>query len=195
MEQMKKVEDRRIRKTKKQIRFGLAKALEVKDVNSITVKELVEAADINRSTFYLHYNNVHALMDDVENEVLKDIKEIFSAYPIFEHIGSSRLIKDIFKYIYDNQEIIKALLGPNGRPEFKERLSRLIYEQCLLSASKDSGINLPKDFELAFSFYLTGCVGIIRKWLDPAYPSDSVEHVSEVASRLILTPMTEFAVN
>ena len=47
--------DRRIRKTKAQLRAGLAKLMKEKNINEITVRELVDEADINRSTFYLHY--------------------------------------------------------------------------------------------------------------------------------------------
>ena len=44
--------DRRVRKTKKLLRQGLAKLMENKSINEITVKELVDEVDINRSTFY-----------------------------------------------------------------------------------------------------------------------------------------------
>ena len=47
--------DRRVRKTKAQLRAGLARLMQKKSIKEITVKELVEEVDINRSTFYLHY--------------------------------------------------------------------------------------------------------------------------------------------
>ena len=54
--------DRRIRKTKAQLRRGLAKLLKEKTIKEITVKELVEEVDINRSTFYLHYTRFWKLL-------------------------------------------------------------------------------------------------------------------------------------
>ena len=47
--------DRRVRKTKAQLREGLARLMLQKSIKEITVKELVDEVDINRSTFYLHY--------------------------------------------------------------------------------------------------------------------------------------------
>lgn len=52
---MQKKTDRRVRKTKTQLRNGLAMLMKEKSVDEITVKELVDQVDINRSTFYLHY--------------------------------------------------------------------------------------------------------------------------------------------
>ena len=50
--------DRRVRKTRAQLRAGLARLLQKKSIKEITVKELVEEVDINRSTFYLHYTDI-----------------------------------------------------------------------------------------------------------------------------------------
>ena len=47
--------DRRVRKTKKQLRLALMELLAEKSAKSISVRELTERADINRGTFYIHY--------------------------------------------------------------------------------------------------------------------------------------------
>ena len=149
---MEKTEDRRIRKTKKQIRLGLAKMLMVKDYKTITVKELVEAADINRSTFYLHYRNVEVLMQTVEEEVLADVKKIFSSESEFIPIRSTSIIQKLFHYISENQEIVQAFLGPNGQKPFLDDLYQTIlteYHQALKANSVNTNSD---DFELAFSF-------------------------------------------
>ena len=51
--------DRRVRKTKTQLENGLAGLLREKAINEITVTELTERVDINRSTFYLHYRDIY----------------------------------------------------------------------------------------------------------------------------------------
>ena len=52
---MKNSEDRRVRKTKRAMTEALASLLEKKPLNEISVREISEIADINRGTFYLHY--------------------------------------------------------------------------------------------------------------------------------------------
>ena len=62
-------EDRRIKKTKKALRKSLFKLLEEKNISQITVTELALAADINRSTFYIYYDDVYDMMDKIQEEI------------------------------------------------------------------------------------------------------------------------------
>ncbi len=64
------VVDRRIRKTEAQLRSGLARLMQLKGAREITVKELVDEVDINRSTFYLHYTDIYDLLKKTEEELL-----------------------------------------------------------------------------------------------------------------------------
>ena len=58
-------------KTRALIKNTFSKLLmEEKELNKITVSKLVEMADINRSTFYNHYDNIFAIAKDLEDEVL-----------------------------------------------------------------------------------------------------------------------------
>ena len=59
--------DRRVRKTKTQLKAGLARLLKEKGINEITVTELTEQVDINRSTFYLHYRDIYDMMEKIGN--------------------------------------------------------------------------------------------------------------------------------
>ena len=56
-----KVVDRRVRKTKRQLRLALMKLMAEKSVKDISVRELAAIADINRGTFYIHYKDVYDL--------------------------------------------------------------------------------------------------------------------------------------
>ena len=62
--------DRRVRKTKAQLRAGLARLMQKKSIKEITVKELVEEVDINRSTFYLHYTDIYQMLESIEGELI-----------------------------------------------------------------------------------------------------------------------------
>jgi len=55
--------DRRIRKTKAQIKNALTRLLMQKDLKDISVSEIADMADINRGTFYLHYRDVYDLFE------------------------------------------------------------------------------------------------------------------------------------
>ena len=61
--------DRRVRKTKKQLRQALMHLMAEKPSRSISVRELAERADINRGTFYIHYKDVGDLLQRLEDEM------------------------------------------------------------------------------------------------------------------------------
>lgn len=88
--------DRRIRKTKSQLKSGLAQLMMEKSINEISVKELVEKVDINRSTFYLHYSDIYNLLDEVENDMLKEITHIIETHPMGEKDNTFTFMEDIF---------------------------------------------------------------------------------------------------
>ena len=72
--------DRRVRKTKAQLRAGLARLMQKKSIKEITVKELVEEVDINRSTFYLHYTDIYQMLESIEAELMEEITHLVADY-------------------------------------------------------------------------------------------------------------------
>ena len=69
---MKEKEDRRVRKTKRLLREGLAKLMLEKPVKNITVREISELVDINRGTFYLHYKDIYDMVEQIQNEIFEE---------------------------------------------------------------------------------------------------------------------------
>ena len=62
-------EDRRVKRTKKALRDCLFRLLEEKRADEITVKELTELADINRSTFYFYYKDINDMLMCIQEEI------------------------------------------------------------------------------------------------------------------------------
>ncbi|MDN6843038.1 MAG: TetR/AcrR family transcriptional regulator, partial [Staphylococcus equorum] len=61
-------EDRRVRKTKTAIKNAFIQLLEEKDLEKITIQNITQLADVNRGTFYLHYEDKYILLSDMEDE-------------------------------------------------------------------------------------------------------------------------------
>lgn len=59
-------ENRRVRMTKRLMKDALLELLEVKPLEKITVTDVCAAADVNRSSFYAHYQDIHALLRELE---------------------------------------------------------------------------------------------------------------------------------
>ena len=125
--------DRRVRKTKAQLRAGLARLMQKKSIKEITVKELVEEVDINRSTFYLHYTDIYQMLESIEGELMDEISHLIDDYaldPINNKESSYPFIEQIFTILDNNKDICIALLGKNGDMAFVNRIEGLIAKQC-----------------------------------------------------------------
>ena len=68
--------DKRIKKTKKTLKDTLTIMMGEQHFQSITVKDLTEKAQINRGTFYLHYQDVSHMLSVLEEEILIDLIKI-----------------------------------------------------------------------------------------------------------------------
>ena len=66
-------QDRRVRRTKEQLKNALVGLLLEKDINSITVSEVTSIADVNRSTIYLHYRDIFDLYVKLQNEIFTEL--------------------------------------------------------------------------------------------------------------------------
>jgi AcrR family transcriptional regulator len=120
--------DRRVRKTKAQLREGLARLMLQKSIKEITVKELVDEVDINRSTFYLHYTDIYQMLQQIEEDALEEITQVMQNYTIDSNNteGAFYFIVQFFNILDSNKELCLALLGPHGDMAFVERIEKLI---------------------------------------------------------------------
>ena len=65
------MEDKRIAKTKKNLKNAMIAMLGEKDFEHITITELCREAEVSRITFYSHYNDKYALLDEIFDDMLK----------------------------------------------------------------------------------------------------------------------------
>lgn len=63
-------ESRRTRYTRRAMQDALIDLMRERPLGSITIKALCEQADVNRSTFYAHYDSIEELLHDIEDETM-----------------------------------------------------------------------------------------------------------------------------
>ena len=95
--------DRRIRRTKKNVYTALASLLFEKDIRNITVKELCEKADINKSTFYLHFLDIYDCKEKWQSEIYEEILSSVHDLSLEEIVNSpTAYIDSIVTYFNEN---------------------------------------------------------------------------------------------
>lgn len=178
--------DRRIRKTKQQLRRGLTELLKTKSVKDISVRELADLADINRGTFYLHYRDVFDMVDKIEEEMLEDFNHIIDENKLEENnLSPLPVLKDMFAYIADNADMCIVLLGRNGDISFIDRLKKTLRTKCLYQWIRIFDNTSGENFEYFFSFILSGCIGLLTEWLERGM-KESPKDMAQLAEKMIV---------
>ena len=158
-------QDRKTRYTKMVLQDSLIELLKEKPISKITIKELCEKADINRTTFYAHYTDQYDLLRKIEEETLSWVKD--AAIRLIDETEKNEmmsLIEGILQYIVDNSRHLQVLMGEQGDIDFQKQLFTLIYRLCDINLS--SGHNGDTNGkELYAVFVVTGSVGLIQHWL------------------------------
>ena len=70
--------DRRVARTKKNIYMAFFRLVQTKAIDDITVSELARTADIDRKTFYLHYQTVQDVFVEFKQMIYDSLLEILS---------------------------------------------------------------------------------------------------------------------
>lgn len=162
--------DRRIIKTKAAIKKYLAETYSKNPNAKMNISVLCEAININRSTFYLHYNNIYSVIEEFEMEIINGIKSIC----IENSKNIESLIEKLCAYIKDNNDVVKTLLYV-AQTHFLNLMIRECYELASNSYKiKDLNPGVTKDYVI--TFVITGSFGIFKKWIFENYSTK----VSEV---------------
>ncbi|MCX7884205.1 MAG: TetR/AcrR family transcriptional regulator C-terminal domain-containing protein [Caloramator sp.] len=176
-------DDRRVKYTKMVLKESFIKLLSKKDISKITIKEICEDADINRATFYAHYSDQYDLMRKIENELLENISSYITEFAKkSNNFNDVELIEKIFEYIKENAQLCKLLLSKKGDLDFQKRVMMLVYDKNLIDLTNE-GIFSREYADYIYSYTITGCVGIIQKWLEDGMDK-STRFMAEMIIRL-----------
>lgn len=188
---MEKKVDRRVIKTRRQLKKGLAALMKEKSVNQITVKELVEEVDINRSTFYLHFKDIQDLLREIEENMEAQIKRAIEEHPIVSgNENAFYFIEDMFRVLDEEREISKALIGPNGDMGFIHLIERIIKENSRGTLEKMFP-GKKEDLKYFYAFCLSGCLGLVKVWLNEG-EEKSPEEMAQMTFNMIANAKDAF---
>lgn len=122
-----------MKNTKKQIQNQLLELLTIQDIHTIKVTQLTDALEISRSTFYLYYDSVFSVLQDIEDtffEGLQSIAVMFWSYPPNSHYlrEPHPIILRAMQYLQSHLEITRILWGPYGDQSFRIRCRKMIKQ-------------------------------------------------------------------
>lgn len=181
--------NRRVQFTKNALREAMIELITEKPLTSITVKDVCARADINRSTFYLHYKDVDSLLVEVEDYAIDYINLRFSspehAFDEFatflNHLKATpRMCKLFF-----------ALGGERGDPRFNRRLQELTYKAFERGWNEHVPVaNSDNEKTLVYSYILPGIISVFYAWLTDKMPGMSAEQLVFLLQKLVFQGVT-----
>lgn len=144
-------------------------------VAKISVRELCDRAELNRSTFYAHYNEPNDLLMEIETELLDATEEHLKKIGEENDAGAHKYILSFLQYIKQNDKQFRTLLIDSADPEFRSRF----MQQSIIQFVENLRIELPKELEqYIFSYILNGSTGIIIQWIRSDYAVNENEIVN-----------------
>ena len=122
-------QERRVRRTRAMILAGFIQLMQQKPVKDISVRELADLVDINRSTFYLHYTDIYDLLEQTENGLMDQFLAIIDKNHTSLTLQEfSDKLEQFFAILAENQPLCRALMSPNGDIAFVRKLEKLIVD-------------------------------------------------------------------
>ena len=171
-----KLENRRVRMTKRLLKDALLELMQKQDLANISVTAICEAADVNRSTFYNYYKDPAALLREAEQDFLDRIP---TPPDVMDRQNQDALLAataEFFDFIQDNKRTIRTLFSGSSGSGFAERLvdHLLCNGYVYVDESTDE---LTDRFKCLYIAY--GAAGMLREWVS-ADSSVSSEKLAEM---------------
>lgn len=177
--------DRRVLRTKKNIRQTFLQLLSEKSLTQLTVKELSEQADINRKTFYMYYSNIEEILSELEDELVQKLvlvfekelfeRETFDSYSFFENLNLA---------IQGDIELYRTLNHSDLLPHLilraKNALIDVFFRKYNIPADSDS-----ERYILYAEYAASGILSMYTKWFSNDFHM-SLEELTKTAAEITL---------
>ena len=168
MEELYFKKDQRIVRTQKAIITAFYELLASKNIADISVKEICDKADVNRGTFYTHFEDKYHLLDYCIYELMKDVdveitkasndKNIIDYYEeVFEHVVTFFIEqKTVAKSILTQSS---ALILDDVRKHLTTNAEKKIRESIA------SGVKYTVPVEFLTQYFVGGVISSVKAWI------------------------------
>lgn len=166
--------------------------LKEKELDKITVSDIIKKAGIVRSTFYNHYENIPALVTAIED---KTIHDIFSLMETFHPKNDRDMCKSYFlticNYTMTNPFLTNLLRSPRGDTFFEKAIT--MFHRYVTSVTEN---NAPSQHSREEFSYMIACtigstIGVLHKWTRENFQVPA-EVVADILTQAFITGMLPF---
>jgi len=180
-------ENLRVVITKKMLKEALLRILETKDINAVKINELCLEAEVNRATFYRHYETPYDILAEIEEDM---IHEMFT----FNFTSDTDVLcelKNACRYIYENKKIVKILFRCHTDVSMQRKMND-IYRHVLNAKERSIKYSAIDDDTAKIIAALVGggCYCMLRQWIMDDIPK-APDEIAEIVFRIMRRPSQE----
>jgi AcrR family transcriptional regulator len=175
-----KIEDKRAQLSQRMIYQALVEIIERKNFGNISVTEVVEKADVARSTFYRNFDNLHDVLQMAADQSFEGLYEYVIDY--YENRVDKEgmvinFIKPFLEYWYEDSEVIELLIKSRSFDLLLQTLAKTIEKLLDLFEPKKGVITEYKNYYLAIRTSLA--ISILIEWIrnDKNIPPDDLAEI------------------
>jgi len=181
--------DRRVQKTRKLLQNALVELILEKGFESVRIQDILDRANVGRSTFYFHFQDkrelLHSCFEELHNTLEQHAARVSSGEMNLEDIHPEFSLK-LFQFVERNRTLFKALLGKQDALTFADDfLFSYIKEpfRMRMAHHKLTSIALPHD--LVTHYFAYAFIGTIKWWLSQD-ESCTAEEVDKYFEQLVM---------
>ncbi|GAA5054764.1 TetR/AcrR family transcriptional regulator [Nocardia callitridis] len=168
--------DRRTRRTRTALEAALLDLITERDLTRISISDVTTRAEVNRSTFYEHYTDVHDLADAACTHMFD---ELITATPVFalnqaatqpQQRRARAALVVVFDHVAANARLYRAVLGGAGSARVINHLHRRIVVAIYANSTGDGAATHADDpteapYDPAGGFLAGALLGTVLEWL------------------------------
>jgi AcrR family transcriptional regulator len=157
------MENQRIRLSKKMLKDSLIRLLQKGDIQHISIQEICQEAQINRTTFYKYYGSQYELLNDIEKDVFSELETRLVDCDTLTFSAENDGLTQTLTYFEEEREKCLMLINSTTDKAFAENLFQLPVIQNLIKE------NTPLEFNEIEAKYMHifmthGGYAMIRQW-------------------------------
>jgi AcrR family transcriptional regulator len=164
-------EDRRINRTRLLLRTAMTSLIREKGFEALTVQDIIDRADVGRSTFYAHFKSKEDLLKGAVDMMRTTLRQFQrralekSSRPGDRMFGFSR---ELFEHAAEHLDVFAAMVGKHSGTVFQQHLHRMLAELIREDVEARAARKKPdaSQVEAAVQFVAGGLLGLLVTWLN-----------------------------
>lgn len=152
-------------RSRRMIRQAFIELMKEKDLDKITVTDIISRADLNRGTFYAHYQDTRAVIEQIENEIIDKMLEFLSEFHFKSFFQNPLpLLLKVARYLEEDEEYFRVLINSRGSEQFLIKLKSRFVAYMAMDTDVQDELKKSPEFIIRAHFFAGGVVGLYQAW-------------------------------